>query len=254
MNIAYSKAYAATGKPSYLELAKQNIQFLEEKLYTADGWKHSYKDGSTHIPAFLDDYSCLIQAYIQLQQVSGDLEYLYKARIITEYVTENFSEEATGFFYFTHKTQKDVIIRKKEVYDGATPSGNAMMALNLCQLSLIFDRTEWKKRAEKMIQSLSNAIIRYPASFALWAAVLQSLINGTREIVITGNGAVNSLNSINFLYLPDALVMASETENNNFPLLKGKFTGKGLCFYLCSNYVCREPIYILADFLQLCNT
>ena len=254
MNIAYCKAYAATGRESYLKLAKQNIQFLEEKLYTADGWKHSYKNGITHIPAFLDDYSCLIQAYIQLQQVSGDLEYLHKAWVITEYVTENFSEEATGFFYFTHKFQKDVIVRKKEVYDGATPSGNAMMALNLCQLSFLFDHKEWKERAEKMIQSLRSAIISYPSSFALWAAVLQSLINGNREIIITGKGAVNSLKSINFLYLPDALIMASDTESNNFPLLQGKFTDKGLCFYLCRNYVCREPIYILADFLQLCNT
>jgi len=254
MNIAFSKAYAATGKDSYLKLAKQNIQFLEEKLYTENGWKHSYKNGSTHIPAFLDDYACLIQAYIQLQQVSGDLEYLNKARIITEYVTENFSEEATGFFYFTHKTQKDVIIRKKEVYDGATPSGNAMMALNLCQLSFIFDRSEWKERTIKMIQSLNKAILSYPASFALWAAVLQRLINGDREIIITGNGAVNSLKAINLLYLPDALVMASDKENNDFPALLGKFKDKGLCFYLCRNYVCREPIYILADFLQLCNT
>jgi len=254
MNIAFSKAYAATGNDSYLKLAKQNIQFLEEKLYTENGWKHSYKNGSTHIPAFLEDYACLIQAYIQLQQVSGDLEYLNKARIITEYVTENFSEEATGFFYFTHKTQKDVIIRKKEVYDGATPSGNAMMALNLCQLSFIFDRSEWKERTIKMIQSLNKAILSYPASFALWAAVLQRLINGDREIIITGNGAVNSLKAINLLYLPDALVMASDKENNDFPALLGKFTDKGLCFYLCRNYVCREPIYILADFLQLCNT
>lgn len=254
MNIAVSKAYAATGNKKYLELAIANMNFLELKFKTDDGWKHTYKNGEAKIPAFLDDYAYLIQSYIQLQQVSGDLNYLLKAKEITEYVMEYFTEDETGFFYFTHQKQQDIIIRKKEVYDGATPSGNAIMALNFCQLFLIFDIPEWKQRAEKMIQSFGQAIIKHPTSFGVWASVLQICLTETKEIVVAGVDSCTYLKPILSLYLPNAVVLASDTEQLKFPAFQGKFKGGGIGFYLCKNYVCTAPISTLADFLQICNT
>ena len=105
--------------------------------------------------------------FCSYREVSGNVDWLLKAKEISGYVLENFSEEETGFFFFTDSKQKDVIFRKKEVYDGATPSGNATMANNIYRLSIIFHFPEWKKRAEKMIISLSNAIIRYP--YFVWS-------------------------------------------------------------------------------------
>ncbi len=58
-------------------------------------------------------------------------------------VIAHFGEEETGFFYFTHDGQTDLILRKKEIYDGATPSGNSVMAFNLLYLSLLFDEPAW---------------------------------------------------------------------------------------------------------------
>jgi uncharacterized protein YyaL (SSP411 family) len=254
MNIGCTKAYAATGNEKYLELAIANINFLETKLKTDCEWKHTYKKGEAKISAFLDDYAYLIQAYIQLQQASGNLEYLNKADKLMRYVIANFSEDETGFFYFTHQMQKDAIVRKKEVYDGATPSGNAMMALNFYQLSIIFCIPEWKERAGKMIESFGQAIIKHSTSFGLWALGLQIFLTETKEIVVTGAGSSKYLQSILSLYLPNAVVLVSDTEELNFPAFQGKFKGEGIGFYLCKNYVCNAPIYILADFLQICNT
>src|SRR4030095_10779700 len=104
----------------------------------------------------------LIQALLCLQEITGDLAWLFKAKEITEYVIKNFSENETGFFFFTDSKQQDVILRKKEVYDGATPSGNATMAFNIYHLSVLFDVPEFRKRAENMITSFSNAIVRHP--------------------------------------------------------------------------------------------
>ena len=95
--------------------------------------------GKQQIPAFLDDYAFLIEAYIQLQEVTGESDCLIRAKELTDWVIENFSEGGTGYFYYTHTGQDDVIVRKREIYDGAQPSGNSVMASNLLYLGTVFD-------------------------------------------------------------------------------------------------------------------
>ena len=109
---------------------------------------HTWKNDLAKYPAFLDDYAFLIQALIQLQEITADTNWLMKAKAITEFVIENFSEAGHRVSFFTHRSdQKDVIVRKKEVYDGAVPSGNSVMAYNLYQLVIFFDKKEWKERS-----------------------------------------------------------------------------------------------------------
>ena len=150
-----------------------------------------WKNGSAKYPAFLDDYAFLTQAYIHLQEVTGNNEYLIAAKKITDKVLELFADNKTNFFWFTSSQQDDVIVRKKEIYDSAVPSGNAVMALNLLYLSIVFDIREWKTRAEIMVQSLAQAIINYPTSFGVWAMCMQQVITGINEIAITGMQPAN---------------------------------------------------------------
>ena len=188
MNTACCKAFAATGNEQYRKLAIDNMNFLLDKFKTKTPGEyfHTWKNDIAKYPAFLDDYAFLIQALIHLQEITADPVWLLKAKKIAEFVIENFTEQETGFFFFTNAGQKDVIIRKKEVYDGAVPSGNSIMAYNLHHLSILFDKKEWKDRSEKMIASLEQAIIRYPTSFGTWACLLQEKKNGTDEIIMTG--------------------------------------------------------------------
>lgn len=254
MNVACSKAFAATGKKTYKNLAKKNMQFLEEKFNpNKNNWHHTYKNKLSKIPAFLDDYANLIQAYIHLQEITGNSDYLMKAKKLTQFVINYFMEEQSNYFYYTHQNQKDVIFRKKEVHDGATPSGNAVMATNLHYLSVIFDDIKWRNLSQKIIQSLSPAIIKYPTSFGVWALALQVIVQGVQEIVITGTEAFLNLNPILNKYIPNKVLQSSQTNQALFPLLKGKFNNEKIVFFLCKNYVCEKPIFELEYFLQFCN-
>jgi uncharacterized protein YyaL (SSP411 family) len=249
---AYGKAYAVLGKQVYLDIAQHTIRFLEEKLANRDNqfWYHTYKNGVAKIPAFLDDYAYLIQAYIQLQEITGDGQYLLKAKSLTELVIAHFSEQTTGFFYYTPDFQQDIIIRKKEVYDGATPSGNAIMASNLYYLSVVFDAPDWQKRATDLISSLETAILKHPTSFACWASLLQTMVKGYKEIVITGQQAKLCLTAINKEYMPNKIVQSSETNSPNFPLLKGKeYEKEPVLIYLCENYTCGPAFRSVESFL-----
>ncbi len=245
MNTAYCKAYAATGNTRYREKAIENIQFLENCLAGEEGnWFHTYKNGQAKIPAFLDDLAYLAQAYIHLQEITGEGEYLHKAKSITETVLEHFIEPATGFFFYTNQSQSDVVVRKKEVYDGATPSGNSVMAGNLLYLSVVFNKPAWREHAIDLVSSLGNAILRYPGSFGGWAIALQAIVREQPEIAIVGQQARQFLGPVCKAFIPNKIIQCLETNFTDFPLLVGKKipqSGQEVNFYVCKNYTCREP-------------
>jgi uncharacterized protein YyaL (SSP411 family) len=252
MNTAYSKAYAALGDIACKEMAVRNMQFLESKFSVSPaeasaqaGLHHTYKNGIARIPAFLDDYAYLIQSYIHLQEITGAGEYLLKAEKLTEWVIEHFEEAETGFFFYTHKGQSDVIVRKKEVYDGAVPSGNAVMSHNLLYLSIVFDKPAWGERTHNLLRSLNRAITRYPGSFGVWALAQQLITNGIVEIAITGQHARAELAPVLGRLIPNKILQAEETNSYNFPLLAGKtgVAGGETTFYLCKNYACKAPFF-----------
>ncbi len=252
MNTAYSKAYAALGEDAYRQMAIKNMQFLEDKLSgSAEHWQHTYKKGQARIDAFVDDYAYLIQAYIHLQEITGDSDYLLKAKALTEWVIDNFEEVDTGFLFYTHQYQSDVIVRKKEVYDGAVPSGNAVMAQNLLYLSIVFDQKEWGERCRSLLRSLGKAITQYPGSFGVWAMALQSIIQGIWEIAIIGQHAKDFLCPVLQKFVPNKIIQARETKTDLFPLLTGKdgVDGCSATFYLCRDYTCEKPFFTVNELL-----
>jgi uncharacterized protein YyaL (SSP411 family) len=253
MNFACSKAYAALGDELFRDLAKSNMEFMLKFMSVADGnaFFHSFKEERAKFPAFLDDYACLVRALIHLQEITGDQDYLLRAKGILEYVQEQFSEAGTGFFFYTAGNQKDVIVRKKEVYDGATPSGNAIMAWNLQYLSSVFDIREWRKQSRQMTDSLAQMIIKYPGSFAQWAMVLMERVWGGRELVVVGDRYMALLDEILRYYIPLKVLQSYPFDNEDFPLLKQRFTHGKSYLYWCRDYSCLTPVENVADLLQL---
>ena len=250
MNTACSKAYAATGNARYKELAIRNMDFLIEKFTDTAELKHSYKEGKSTIPAFIDDYAYLIQALIHLQEITGNQDYLIKAGHFTDYLINNFGDKETGLFFYTHYNQPDVIIRIREVYDGATPSGNAIMAWNLQYLSIVFDKGQWKQIVEKMIDSMIDTVGNYPVSFGVWATIMADMCKGINELAIVGdNVAVDRANVLQH-YIPNKVLQSSVADMNEFPLLHKRWVNNKTYMYLCRNYNCLKPV---ADVESLMN-
>ena len=253
MNVACSKAYAALGDERYKRVAQKNMAFLLDKFNDEDtaNWMHTYKNGVSRHPAFLDDYAYLVQALICLQEITGDQDYLLKARQLTELIIDNFSEEATGFFFYTHRNQQDVILRIKEIHDGATPSGNSIMAWNLHYLSLVFNNAGWKERAVNICASLNGVIVKYPTSFGMWAAVMDDIFYGLNEIAAVGDRYKDITKGILSYYLPNRVIQSAPGNNDSFPLLSNRYVKDKTAIYLCHNYSCLQPVEKVADLMQL---
>jgi uncharacterized protein YyaL (SSP411 family) len=252
MNQAFTRAYAATGEERYLRIAKRNLDFLlsafrddgEGRLFHA--WK-----GVGRFPAFLDDLASLVQAMIALQEVTGDNGLLVKAGSLVEQVIRDFRDGDGPFFFYTRAQQEDVILRKKEVYDGAVPSGNALMARNLHELGILLGRPEWLEAAVSMTDSLHEAITRYPSSFGVWAGMLQDLAEGTLELVVTGPGALENARSILKRFIPNRVMQVGQQKETGFPLLEGRFSDTADCYYLCRDHTCRNLVSTKQEFIQL---
>lgn len=249
MNIGLSKAFAATLNEEYKDLAVSNMSFLANRLNQNGTWYHTYKEGQAKIPAFLDDLAYLSQAYIQLQEITGNSDYLLKAKELVAMIIQNFSDESLAMFYYTRKDQTDVVVRKKEIYDGSSPSGNAVMASVLFYLAKVFNLPEWEERAFSMITSFKSVITRYPTSFGYWAQQAQLLVYGMEEVAIVGERSGEFRRDLLPVYLPGKLLQTSLKGDDNFPLLRNRLQ-KNTLVYHCKNYVCEVPYESVNDFLM----
>jgi len=245
MNQAFTKAAVTFSDPSLLELAKKNISFLIKTFFdpVAKQWRHTYKDGHAKINAFLDDLALLCQALIDVYEPTGDLFYLEQALSLMNYIHENFSDEHGLHYYFTPKFQHDMLVRKKDLYDGALPSGNAVMAANLRRVGILTNDIIMIKRSEAMIEFIREQSVSHPLSNGFWAKLIIEQFHGTNEIVILGKSANSA--GFKFLrkFLPNKVFMASELNNENYPLMKGKHPNDSISYYLCKDYSCRKPFY-----------
>ncbi|HEX4850621.1 MAG TPA: thioredoxin domain-containing protein, partial [Puia sp.] len=250
---AYGKAFAALGNESYREMAIRQAEFILEKMAGTGMFRlyHTYKNGNARIPAFLDDYACLIEALIQLQEITGETSHLIRARELTEYVISEFSEAESGYFFYTNKGQHDVIIRKREVYDGALPSGNAVMASNLFYLSVVFDIREWRERAISNCAMLAESVIKYPSSFGLWATLLQTITYGMNEIVMIGEDPEPLRKEFLNHYIPARVYQSGTPKNDQFPLLKNKPLASHTLIFLCKEYSCQNPVTEVHELVRL---
>ena len=249
---AYAKAYAALGHEYYKEVAVKNMEFILEKFQQADGVKfyHTYKNGSAQYDAFLDDYAFLIEALIDLHEITLDTSYLLQAGRLTDYVVQHFLDGSDKMFYFTSSEQKDVPLRRKDLYDSATPSGNSTMVRNLQRIGILLGNEEYRALATDMLLTMKGSIEKYPSSFSRWASAMMSEIFGIPEIAVVGEKTAEMTKTINSNFIPQKTMMGTSETNDDFPLLAGKDVEAKTLIYLCQNYACRQPVMTVEDLKQ----
>ncbi len=251
MITACCKAYAATGNEDYRQMAERAAAFIETKMKDSTGYYHNYKQRASN-PAFLDDLAFYVQALIHLQEVTADQQYLLTAKSCLEKVLQNFLDTESPFFFYTTAGQPDVVVRKKEWYDGATPSGNSIMVWNLSYLSVVFDRAEWKQQAVEIIEQLGAAIIKYPSSFANAGLSMQLLVNGEYEVAINGANSKPVLNEVLQHYWPDKILQTQLQLDNQFPLFQNRWPkGSEYEIFLCKNQTCSPPVKTIEVLLKM---
>ncbi len=255
MASAYAHAFTALGHEPYRQAALRNVDFLLEKFTGAPdqpaALRHTWKNGQAQYDAFLDDYAFLTAALLDVYQISFDDRYLRLAETYAEYAISAFFDADTGLFFYTRASQTDVIARKKDLMDSATPSGNSTMTHNLQRLGILVDRPEWRQMANRMLAVLDESIRRYPLSFERWASALMQQIHPIHEIAVVGDNAVEKALAIQRGFLPNKVIAASVTANPDLPLLADKPASSDAYIYVCRDFACQRPVQTLAEFWKM---
>ncbi len=243
MTTGYAKAYAALGNLKYKEAAERNISFIYKAFQQSKkkGLFHTYKNGQAQYDAFLSDYAYLIEALLETYFITFKEEYLHQADELVVYTIKNFYDPTAYLFFYTNAHQTDIIIRKKEWYDNATPSGNSTMVHNLQRLGVLLEKEDYQDMARKMLQTMKDSLFKYPTSFSRWGSAYLQEIYGIKEVAIVGKTAYEYAKTINEWFVPNKVIMATEKKQSNFPLLADKSVLQDTMVYVCENYACQQP-------------
>ena len=252
MATAYAKAYAALGNSAYKEAAERNISFILKNFRKTElEFYHTYKDGKRQYDAFLNDYAYLIEALLTVHSITFKDEYLRLAGDLTAYVVEHFYDNDNQLFYFTSAKQKDIILRRKELYDNSIPSGNSTMVHNLQRVGILLDKENYRQLAQDMLSTIVESIEKYPTSFARWASATMNLVYPIKEVAVLGSEALDFAKTINSWFVPNMVIMATKENKPDFPLLAEKNVLQKTKIYVCQNYACQLPVETLAQTKEL---
>jgi hypothetical protein len=239
---ALCKASAALKEEKYMIAAEELFSFLESNFFKSDcQLYHTYKNSELKIMAYLDDYAYLIQSCIILQELTGNQKYLDYAKSYTQYVIDSFSQQNSCLFYYTNEKQRDLILRKVDIYDSALPSGNSVMTFNLKYLAEIFQLENWKNHSLRMCKQIQLLAIKHPNSFAFWGFQIINQSVENYQIVLIGKENSEMRTFINELYIPNKVFLSAEVEKTDL-LFEGKRIKANACqIYICSESQCYEP-------------
>lgn len=252
MNMALSKAGAALSNATYTERATEHAQWMVQSFDNGGSLLHTWKKGVARIPAKLDDYAYLIQALLQLASLSGDNKWLVTAAELTGVVVKDFGRE-DGFFYFTPASQKDIPVRKVDLYDGATPSANAVMAHNLWLCGMCIENTAWIEQSGTMISAMGSTAVRYAYSFSYWGLLLQRKHHGMKTVVCSGIDAEQAIKEIRAKCVPEAYLLTCGKEIFNLPILEKKIFNGNLYIFVCSEQACLSPVNSVSEAFNQIN-
>jgi uncharacterized protein YyaL (SSP411 family) len=198
----------------------------------------------------VDDYAFFIWGLIELYEATFEARYLKEALLLTENMLRLFWDKEEGGFYFAGSDNEEMIVRTKEVYDGALPSGNSVAALNLLRLGRMTATQELERKGERLMEAFGRMIGRSPTGYSQLLVALDFALGPTKEIVIAGNrddeATKQMLQCIASRFAPrKVLLLHPEGDGGKdmeriAPFVKGKkrINGKTAA-YVCENHSCK---------------
>ncbi|HUU39138.1 MAG TPA: thioredoxin domain-containing protein [Candidatus Desulfaltia sp.] len=253
MIAALAKAARALGRTDYAEAARAAAVYIRDTMTVQGKLHHRSAEGEVAVPAFLDDHAFLIWGLLELYEATFDKGFLSWAVELSEDAIRGFWDEREGGFFFTSaELHKDLPARRKELYDGALPSGNSVMFSNLVRLGRLLGRLDLEEKAQRTVEAFSGKISQHPAAYTQFLCGLDFAFGPAREVVVAGRrdapdtGAMFDV--LGKRFIPEAVVLfrpvgESHPEIVNLApytepmvMLEGRATT-----YICSNYSCDRP-------------
>ncbi|MFA6111681.1 MAG: thioredoxin domain-containing protein [Candidatus Latescibacterota bacterium] len=187
MIAALAMSARALDEPAHARAAMAAADFILRRMRTPAGnLLHRFRDGDAAVSGLLDDYAFLVWGLIELYETTFDASYLGHAVELNRRLVERFWDAEHGGFYLTGPDVLDLPVRRKEVHDGAVPSGNAVAMLNLLRLARLTGEAELEQRAARTARAFSGMVHRYPAGHTMMLVAVDLALGPCQEVVVAG--------------------------------------------------------------------
>ena len=254
----FISGYKVTGNTSYLESAQKAVSFIESNLKNNGNRLNRVFNKVSKISGYLDDYAFYVDALINLFSVDSKSYYLERALEYTDSMISHFWDSNTNDFYFTPDDNEQLIVRTKNHYDLAIPSGNSIGISNLIKLYYYTQREDLLTKADQMIQRMAKPATGNPFGFGQLLSAIYLRMKTPLEVSIIKYGEKSELgNYINKKFLPNAITAVVNqsllSELDKYPYFKNKSTNNKIknnnreFAYVCKDFTCSLPINTIEE-------
>jgi uncharacterized protein YyaL (SSP411 family) len=260
MIAALARGAQVLGEKAYSDAAEDAVDFILNKMRRPDGrLLHRYREGEASIIAHLDDYAFLVWGLIETYEAAFHARFLKTALELNTDMILHFWDEKRGGLYFTSDDAENLIVRKKEVYDGALPSGNAVAMLNLLRLGRYTGDTNLEDRAFKIERAFSEQVRQFPSGYTQFLSAVDFSLGSSHEVVISGSmGAKEMLDALRSRFSPNQVLVFRPAGQESagidaiaaFAKNYGSMGGRATA-YVCSGHACKDPTTEVKELLAL---
>ncbi|MGI6064945.1 MAG: thioredoxin domain-containing protein [Bacillota bacterium] len=260
MIAALALAARVFNEPIYRQAAENAALFILKKLRRDDGRLLArYREGEAQHLGYVDDYAFFTWGLIELYQASFQPNYLKAALTLSLDFIDRFWDEENGGFFLYGDDSEQLLVRPKEVYDGATPSGNSVSALNFFRLARLTGETEWEEKGQQILETFGGTVKQYPAGYTHLLMALQFAEGSSQEIILTGDpadeGFKTMLEILNKEYLPYSVILTvQEGLEETVPFIRNYLpVNNQATAYVCQNFSCRKPTTDKNELIRIIN-
>jgi hypothetical protein len=247
---AMVEASLALGEPEFLRAAEKAYAFIERVLVQGGRVQRHAMGSVVKGPGFLDDHAFVASAALDLYEATGEPSYIAKARAIADRMLELFWDEAGTGFFFSPDGAERLIVRTKDPFDQAIPSGSSIACLVLLRLASLVDEN-YGKAAVTGLEGVAGAAVQNPFGFGQTLCVLDRLVRGSVDVVLVGardDERTRALATAVFRsYVPNRTlawldVGDARSREACAALAEGKTAGSEPVAYVCRGRTCSLPI------------
>ena len=252
MIAAMARAGAVLNNEEYANSAVKAMDFILQNLQNKDGsLLKRYRQGNAGLTGVLDDYAFTIWGLIELYQMNYDEKYLEIAMNLSEYQIDQFWDFDNHGFFFTAESGEQLLVRSKEVYDGAIPSGNSVSAFNFIRLARMTSRSDFEDTAFQIFNAFSGILNRGSSGYSMMMQAADFAFGPSFEVLVFGEKGNSEtqkmLEKIQSIYMPNRVMVyganGSVDLENIIPFVSYYPPAEDghPIVYVCQNFSCKLP-------------
>jgi hypothetical protein len=249
---ALAEASSVFGREDYLKAAVANASFMVSELMKANVLMHSYKDGVSIIPGYLDDHTFTIRGLLSLHEATFEQRWLQTAFDLADAVIRRFGDEkSTGVLYDTGRDHDTLFTRPRDTSDSVKPCGGSSAAEVMLRVSRITGDGSHEKSAAAMLGLVRDQMLAHPLASGNWLCALDLHLSDPEEIVVLGRrgdpDTAALLTAIHGRYLPKKVLVGFQPGDPVIPpaaiLTKERKMVQGHpTVYICHRRTCHPPV------------